>query len=76
MKGYHEKIYLATEGKDLANPNENDFNIILSEPPQVLMYKEYVGVWVVKEMLEKLKTVCGGRAMRYVEKQMKIINGS
>ena len=77
MKGHHDKIFLATKGRDYANPNNNDFDILLTEPPKDgKMYKEYVSVAVVNEMLNKLRLVCGHRAMRYVDKQIEIIKGT
>lgn len=75
MKGHFDKIYIATEDTDFSNTANNDFNIILSEPPQVMMYKVYYSEKLVIGMLEKLKQVCGKRAMRYVDKQLKLILG-
>ena len=76
MKGKHTKIYIATKGQNLAEPDKNDFNILLANPPNDgKMYKSYVMECVVLEMLGKLREVCGGRAMRYVDKQIKQIKG-
>lgn len=76
MKGKHTKIYIATKGQNLAEPNKNDFNILLANPPKDgRMYKSYIMEYVVLEMLEKLREVCGNRAMRYVDKQIKQIKG-
>ncbi len=75
MKGHFDKIYIATEDMDFGNTANCDFNIILSEPPQVLIYKTYFSERLVREMLEKLKVVCGKSAMRYVEKQLNLIVG-
>lgn len=76
MKGGHTKIYIATKGQNLAEPDKNDFNILLVNPPKDgKMYKSYVMECVVLEMLGKLREVCGGRAMRYVDKQIKQIKG-
>ena len=74
MKGKHTKIYLATKGTNLAEPDKNDFNILLANPPKDgRMYKTYVMEAVVLEMLEKRRLVCGHRAMRYVDKQINLI---
>ena len=76
MKGRHTKIYIATKGQNSAEPDKNDFNILLLNPPKDgKMYKTSVMECVVLDMLEKLREVCGGRAMRYVEKQIKQIKG-
>ena len=40
-----------------------------------MMYKVYYSEKLVIGMLEKLKQVCGKRAMRYVDKQLKLILG-
>ncbi len=74
MKGIHTKIYVATKGQNYSEPNKNDFNILLANPPKDgRMYKTYVEDCVVLEMLGKLREVCGNNAMRYVEKQIDLI---
>ena len=50
-----------------------NFDILLTEPPLSIMYKTYVRQQLVLDMLEKLKTVCGNTAMRYVQKQIDLI---
>lgn len=75
MKGHYDKIYIATKDTDFGNTANNDFNIILSEPPRDMIYKVYYSEKLVTGMLEKLKQVCGKRAMRYVDKQLKLILG-
>ena len=75
MKGHFDKIYVATKDTDFGNTANNDFNIVLSEPPQAMMYKTYYSERLVIEMLEKLKKVCGRSSMRYVEKQLNLILG-
>ena len=58
----------------MSAPDENDFNILLADPPKDgKMYKTYVMECVVLDMLEKLRVVCGSRAMRYVDKQINLI---
>lgn len=75
MKGHHDIIYLATDDQDFGNTANNDFNILLTEPPIGKIYKKYISERVVSEMLEKLRVVCGNRAIRFVDKQIKIIKG-
>lgn len=74
MKGTPDKIYIASNERNYAEPNECEFNIV-SEFPITggIIYREYIGVSVVNTLLEKLKEVCGKRAMRYVQKQIDII---
>jgi hypothetical protein len=75
MKGTPDKIYIATRESDYSNPKELEFNIILENPPTGgIIYREYIAVSVVKDLLEKLRVVCGKRAMRFVDKQIKQIN--
>ena len=75
MKGTPDKIYIATKERDYSNTQELEFNIVLENPPTGgILYREYIGVSVVNELLEKLRVVCGNRAMRYVDKQIKQIN--
>lgn len=51
-------------------------NSATNEPPMDgTTFCIYVHQKVILDMLEKLKVVCGHRAMRYVEKQIKIIEG-
>ena len=73
MKGKHDKIYIASNDKDYSHPDESEFDVLLTEPPQSIMYKTYVRQQLVLDMLEKLKTVCGNTAMKYVQKQIDLI---
>ena len=73
MKGKHDKIYIASNDMDYSHPDECEFDILLTEPPLSIMYKTYVRQQLVLDMLEKLKTVCGNTAMRYVQKQIDLI---
>lgn len=73
MKGKHDKIYIASNDMDYSHPDECEFDILLTEPPLSIMYKTYVGQQLALDMLEKLKTVCGDTAMRYVQKQIDLI---
>ena len=73
MKGHYDIIYLATEGKDYGNTGNNDFNIVLSEPPTDKMFKKYISERLVLDLLDRLKVVCGNGAMRFVEKQIESI---
>ena len=73
MKGRHDKIYIASNNKDYSHPDESEFDALLTEPPLSIMYKTYVRQQLVLDMLEKLKTVCGDTAMRYVQKQIDLI---
>lgn len=75
MKGTPDKIYIATRKRDHSNPKGLEFNIILENPPTGgIMYREYIAVSIVNDLLEKLRVVCGKRAMRFVDKQIKQIN--
>ena len=73
MKGNYDKIYIASNDKDYSHPDESEFDVLLTEPPQFIMYKTYVRQQLVLDMLEKLKTVCGNTAIRYVQKQIDLI---
>ena len=73
MKGKHDKIYIASNDMDYSHPDESEFDVLLTEPPQFIMYKTYVRQQLVLDMLEKLKTVCGNTAIRYVQKQIDLI---
>ena len=73
MRGIHDKIYIASSDVDYSHPDECEFDVLLTEPPQSIMYKTYVRQQLVLDMLEKLKTVCGNTAMRYVQKQIDLI---
>ena len=74
MKGNHDKIYIATKEKNFGNPDSCNFNQLLCNPPHDgRMYKIYVSQRIVLDMLEKLRVVCGHRAMRYVQKQIEEI---
>ena len=73
IKGNHDKIYIASNDKDYSHPDESEFDILLTEPPLSIMYKTYISQQLVLDMLEKLKTVCGNSAMRYVQKQIDLI---
>lgn len=75
MKGTPDKIYIATRERDYSNPKDLEFDIVLENPPTGgIIYREYIGISVVNDLLEKLRTVCGHRAMRFVDKQIKQIN--
>ena len=73
MKGKHDKIYTASNDMDYSHLDDYEFDVLLTEPPQSIMYKTYVRQQLVLDMLEKLKTVCGNTAMRYVQKQIDLI---
>ena len=73
MKGRYDKIYIASNDMDYSHPDDCEFDVLLTEPPQSIMYKTYVRQQLVLDMLEKLKTVCGNSAMRYVQKQIDLI---
>ena len=73
MKGMHDKIYIASNDTDYSHPDDCEFDVLLTEPPQSIMYKTYVRQQLVLDMLEKLKAVCGNSAMRYVQKQIDLI---
>lgn len=73
MKGRYDKIYIASNDMDYSHPDDYEFDVLLTEPPQSIMYKTYVRQQLVLDMLEKLKTVCGNSAMRYVQKQIDLI---
>ncbi len=71
MKGKHDKIYIATKDRDCANTNNCDFNQLLCSPPKDgRMYRPYIAEYVVLDLLEKLKVVCGHSAMRFVQKEI------
>ena len=75
MKGTPNKIYIATKERDYSNPNDLEFDMVLENPPTGgVIYREYIGISVVNDLLEKLRTVCGHSAMRFVDKQIKKIN--
>lgn len=71
MKNPGDYIYIASSQTELP-VDEQDFNQILSQAPTGgIVYKSYVSVHYVREMLETLRVVCGNSAMRFIDKQIK-----
>ena len=54
MKGRYDKIYIASNDMDYSHTDDCEFDVLLTEPPQSIMYKTYVRQQLVLDMLEKL----------------------